>query len=1157
MRLAIHGNCQAGALGDLFAQACPSWRIEAFQVHLMDLERDLAAYAAAICSADVILSQPVSEVYRGCEMLSHAWVKAHARPGAAFITFPVMYFQGDHPLQAGLAVGDRTFPGYMFETTNLLLVQGFLEGRPRDAVIAEMLDPNCLPRAGLAAAAEASLELLREREARARVDLPISGFIAAWHPHAQLFHTLNHPHRPVVARVANDALALLGSRARASYTGDDPLAFEHIPALPCQRMGGASDAVPRDWHFAQGDRFKLSTGEMLSQRDYFERAWALLESYDREGLGVAFSANAGRLERLLSSEAPAAGLPARLPRAGTDCDINHVISYGQSLSNGWQGLPPLSTVPRHDSLMLGESVRPANEGGAEWTPTGTPGFHPLRATAQDPGTGGFLSAEAMAALDADAASLGETILEGALEVWRGRQLDGGAAAPGTTRLLASACGAGAQSIENLSFKASPCLFDRLRDCVSLARRTAAAAGLSYGISALMFGQGEGNNWGAGGTDDRAAYRRMLEQLRRDFLREVVAGTARQTGSAPEIFLYQTGGAYSSVENNIPAAQLDVALAGQGFTLVGPVYPLTESSGGHLDGNGYRWLGAQFGKVMHEVVTLGRRFLPLHATAASVRGQQLEISFHVPVPPLVWENPIAGKARMEVPDLGFEIFDRFGPVGVESITFSSSFCVSIGLARRLGPEAMVRYAGKNRFGRGSLHDSDPTVAADVFEADASGTHPTLQGLVGRPYPLVNWCVAFTMPIVVPETDLLRTAPACAAPADPSLRPDPKWVDTPVVFEEVQDVAALGRVAGSHRITLFRAFEDAPGFALHPSRGLTEAIRRQHAFRWPAPDVCAYFLAGHRLSGLSFLTNDAGETFFRNDCLPAYAHPSIVGRLEASYLRHYFGGVMRADARVVQLDRPCAVPLHHHLIYGHFLLELVPRFFVLDVLRDLGVSFYVALPNNLPEYVRAFVSYLVPASEIVFYDPAVDVLRADHFIVPSAMQFDYHMHPFAAWAYEACKRKVLSGVAPLSAEARQRFRRIYLSRSRLETRSWHYLENEAAVEAALGTLGFHVAHPQTLSLVEQMQMYDAAEMMVSEYSSASHNALFSERGTKSLVMNYSSPIQSRVARLKRQHLAVLLPRDGTLRQDPTAGEEGRFSVDCDELVALCNDFLRTAP
>jgi hypothetical protein len=63
--------------------------------------------------------------------------------------------------------------------------------------------------------------------------------------------------------------------------------------------------------------------------------------------------------------------------------------------------------------------------------------------------------------------------------------------------------------------------------------------------------------------------------------------------------------------------------------------------------------------------------------------------------------------------------------------------------------VLRYADRSRAGgRGALHDSDATTAEDRYCYDPGTGHyasANVPDLVGRPYPLMNWCVAFTLPI----------------------------------------------------------------------------------------------------------------------------------------------------------------------------------------------------------------------------------------------------------------------------------------------------------------------------------------------------------------------------------------------------------------------------
>jgi hypothetical protein len=425
------------------------------------------------------------------------------------------------------------------------------------------------------------------------------------------------------------------------------------------------------------------------------------------------------------------------PRPG----LNHVLSYGQSLSNGWEGWPALSTEPVAGAFMLGESVRPVSEHAPVWEVLGEPVLNPLVATVQDIATGVLLPSATVAALPPGALALGETVLEGAIAEWRHR---GGV--PPDHEMLASACGVGGRPLEALVKGAEPEQFNRLRGCVRLAREIAQGGGRDYQIAALLFLQGENNSRGLGGTSERDAYKAMLTRFYADFVADIAAVAAGQ-GAPPTMFLYQTGGLYASEDNAIAQAQLEVALEIPLCFLAAPSYPVTDK-GGHLDANGYRWLGAQFGKVMHRVLTLGERWRPLHPVAASGQGRELRIDFSVPAPPLAWGRPFAGQSRHVIAQRGFSVLDAAGRVPITEVALDGPDRVLILLDRPMGAGAVVRYASATHGGLGALQDSDDSASVLSYIAEGGSRPPAgpdIARLVGQPYSLRNWCVAFAIPV----------------------------------------------------------------------------------------------------------------------------------------------------------------------------------------------------------------------------------------------------------------------------------------------------------------------------------------------------------------------------------------------------------------------------
>lgn len=195
----------------------------------------------------------------------------------------------------------------------------------------------------------------------------------------------------------------------------------------------------------------------------------------------------------------------------------------------------------------------------------------------------------------------------------------------------------------------------------------------------------------------------------------------------------------------------------------PVYALPDRPSGHLDANSYRWLGQQFGKVMHRVMTLKEKWLPLHPQQITIIGNEISVSFHVPVPPLLWERPFRGLERVDIRNKGFTIIDCQGEILITKVALNGPTGVTILLGRLPDGPVQVQYADRSQSGRGMLHDSDKTLATDLFALDV--TRPDsgkgdITALIGLPYSLVNWCVAFSITATPSVACLLATVPANA-------------------------------------------------------------------------------------------------------------------------------------------------------------------------------------------------------------------------------------------------------------------------------------------------------------------------------------------------------------------------------------------------------------
>ncbi|WP_409567046.1 sialate O-acetylesterase [Pseudomonas sp.] len=431
-----------------------------------------------------------------------------------------------------------------------------------------------------------------------------------------------------------------------------------------------------------------------------------------------------------------------------EAQYNHVVTFGQSLASAAEGWPALSKKPGYDNLMLGDSTRSATFSGDRFVPVGGAAFKPLRAVVQlkhDPKV--LLDSPAVAALKPHDQEEGESVEVGAMNMARRLYLqDKGLKADPEHLLVASNAATSGRSIAQLSKVGGTQEYKRALQAVDQARQVAQSRGGSYSLSAFFWLQGEYDYAEVqGGINDKQHYKAALRQLRDDLYRD----TARAFGQVqmPAFISYQTDAKTSVVNGSldIGMAQWELAREEPNWYLAGPVYPYVDQ-GTHLTANGYRWFGQMLGKVYHQIVVERRGWQPLSPLGATQEGREILIDFHVPHPPLAFSEPYIGHQARMIENYGFVITDDKGKVPVENIEAAADTVLRLVMARDLVGTPTIRYASQAVGGAGELHDSDPTVADAHYEYlpdEGMPADANIDALVGKPYPLQNWCIAFEL------------------------------------------------------------------------------------------------------------------------------------------------------------------------------------------------------------------------------------------------------------------------------------------------------------------------------------------------------------------------------------------------------------------------------
>lgn len=277
MRIYVHGNCQAPAIARLIKEACPEWQVNSFEVFANPIVENQDEYHRTLKLADVVVSQPVHDGYRGRDDLSLSYVRAAVRPGVPVLVFPSMHFEGQ-------LVGCRSMRvrGYAMDYHDVLLVH-LASTELSVAEISAIHDSTDLyPPEFVVSEMNLSLSEAREREKADGVDILFSPFIEEFMRRVQIFHAINHPGRPALVWMARRILSRIGwpdSAAALPFAGPSCILFPHIPcssSVTKVLSGPGTDL--NDWEVGPKDMYKF-VNESLTRQEYCSKAVQHIRCY--------------------------------------------------------------------------------------------------------------------------------------------------------------------------------------------------------------------------------------------------------------------------------------------------------------------------------------------------------------------------------------------------------------------------------------------------------------------------------------------------------------------------------------------------------------------------------------------------------------------------------------------------------------------------------------------------------------------------------------------------------------------------------------------------------------------------------------------------------------------------------------------------------------
>jgi O-antigen biosynthesis protein WbqL len=287
--------------------------------------------------------------------------------------------------------------------------------------------------------------------------------------------------------------------------------------------------------------------------------------------------------------------------------------------------------------------------------------------------------------------------------------------------------------------------------------------------------------------------------------------------------------------------------------------------------------------------------------------------------------------------------------------------------------------------------------------------------------------------------------------------------------------------------------------------------------------------------------SGRSFIRteNEVLP-------FGELAPHYVDYYVQHDMVGDEPSISsksarnISDPVAVVSNFNFaVYGHWLLEGMPKLLLLARHAKMLPKYNIALPTATPAFVTGWISLILPGATIEWYNHEREYLDCDTVIVPSFIApRDYFFHPIM--------NTLLDDLHPNREDGQS----IYLTRTYAS--AFRSMNNKDEIERIAEDHGLTLIAPETLPIRDQINLFASANVVISEYGSMAHNSIFCQPNTPVFCLNWVNAVQSRIGQLRQQPMAYQLPTSG----QPLKYEFGRDDVrgyDIDPKLFV--DHLRT--
>lgn len=218
------------------------------------------------------------------------------------------------------------------------------------------------------------------------------------------------------------------------------------------------------------------------------------------------------------------------------------------------------------------------------------------------------------------------------------------------------------------------------------------------------------------------------------------------------------------------------------------------------------------------------------------------------------------------------------------------------------------------------------------------------------------------------------------------------------------------------------------------------------------------------------------------------------IDLGYAEHYHRGTFERLNRLRTIDVTAPVVLltgPGHLVYGHWLVDFLPKLYLLHLAGYKLKRLRFLLPQDVPSFATDWLALLsIEPGQFLRYDRLEEAVRCRELIVPTTLRFGSRASPLLKEAAAFLARKIETRFFRRSSKGR----RLFVSRSsNAVTLNNRTLIQRALFEARAQARGYEVIKPERLSIPDQVRVFGSAEVLCGEYGSGLHGSMFAPAGS----------------------------------------------------------------